>query len=513
MRPDDRARLTGPRVDAGGRAPYPRRIVTPSSARPFRSVAGASAALLAILACGAAAAPALAQRPALSATVRQYVAVDTDVVALTHVRVIDGTGAPAREDQTLVVRDGRIAALGPASSVRVPAGALVMDLAGKSVIPGLVMMHEHLFYPTGPMVYGNETWSFPRLYLAGGVTTMRTTGNTNGYGELATARAVDDGQLPGPWIDATGPYLQGAGNSFAQMYTLKDSADARRMVDFWADAGATSFKAYMNITRAELGAAVADVHARGMKITGHLCSVTYREAADLGIDDLEHGFFVSTDFVKDKRPDVCPGQLAGMAALNRVDPAGPAFTALVDTLIAHHVAVTSTLTVFETFTPGRPEPPGLDVLDPILKQQFETQYRGLQRDTTSLFVSLFKKDMAMELRFARAGGLLLAGTDPTGYGGVIPGFADQREVELLVEAGFTPPEAIRICTLDGATYLGIANRIGSLAVGKQADLVVVAGNPAANVSDIRNVEMVFRQGVGYDPRKLVASVQGRVGLF
>lgn len=502
-----------PRVDAGVRAAYPRRT-TMTSSRLFRPVAGVRAALLAgVASLALAAPPAAAQRPTLSATVRQYVAVDTDVVALTHVRAIDGTGAPAREDQTLVIRDGRIAALGPASSVRVPAGALVIDLAGKSVIPGLVMMHEHLFYPTGPGVYGNETWSFPRLYLAGGVTTMRTTGNTNGYGELATARAVDDGQLPGPWIDATGPYLQGAGNPFAQMYTLKDSADARRMVDFWADAGATSFKAYMNITRAELGAAIADVHARGMKITGHLCSVTYREAADLGIDDLEHGFFVSTDFVKDKQPDVCPGQLAGMAALNQVDPAGAAFGALVDTLVAHHVAVTSTLTVFETFAPGRPEPPGLDVLDPILKQQFETRYRGLQRDTTFIFRSLFKRDMAMELRFARAGGLLLAGTDPTGYGGVIPGFSDQREVELLVEAGFTPLEAIRICTLNGATYLGRADRIGSLAVGKQADLVVIAGNPAANVSDIRNVEMVFRQGVGYDPRKLVASVQGRVGLF
>ncbi|MEJ2218521.1 MAG: amidohydrolase family protein, partial [Gemmatimonadota bacterium] len=305
----------------------------------------------------------------------------------------------------------------------------------------------------------------------------------------------------------------GAGNPFGQMYTLKDAADAKRMVDFWADAGATSFKAYMLITRAELAAAIKEVHARGMKITGHLCSVTYHEAADLGIDDLEHGFFVSTDFVKDKKPDVCPGQRAGMEALDRVDPDSPRFMALVDTLIAHHVAVTSTLTVFETFTPGRRVPPGLDVLDPILKQQFEQTYQRIQKDTASIYPSLLREDMAMELRFARAGGLLLAGTDPTGYGGVIPGYSDQREIELLVEAGFTPLQAIKICTLNGATFLGRAHRIGSLAVGKQADLVVIGGNPAANVSDIRNVEMVFRQGVGYDPAKLIASVKGRVGLF
>ena len=119
----------------------------------------------------------------------------------------------------------------------------------------------------------------------------------------------------------------------------------------------------------------------------------------------------------------------------------------------------------------------------------------------------------MELRFARAGGLLLAGTDPTGGGGVIPGFSDQRQVELLVGSGFTPLEAIRICTLNGATYLGRADRIGSIAAGKQADLVVLRGNPAADIADIENVELVFKQGVAYDPAKLIASVAGKVGLF
>ncbi len=466
-----------------------------------------------LMALALTAAPAAAQRPTLSPAVRPYVAVDTPVVALTHVRVIDGTGAAAQEDRTVVIRDGAIVALGPTASISPPAGALVMDMTGKTVIPGLVMVHEHLYYPTGPGVYGNLTESFSRLYLAGGVTTMRTAGNVNGYGELAIAQATSAFQKPGPWIDATAPYLQGPGLGIGQMYALKDAEDARRMVRFWGDAGATSYKAYMHITRAELGAAVEEAHARGAKITGHLCSVTYREAADLGIDDLEHGFLVATDFVKGKQPDVCPGQNAGMAALNEVDPAGPEFGALVDYLVQRHVAVTSTLTVFETFTPGRPVPPGLDVLDPILREQFEQRFAQVRQSTRSIYATLFPKDMAMELRFARAGGLLIAGTDPTGYGGVIPGYSDQRQVELLVEAGFTPLEAIRICTLNGATYLGKADRIGSLAVGKQADLVVIGGNPAADISDIRNVELVFRQGVGFDPAKLIASVKGQVGLF
>jgi len=477
------------------------------------SFSACAAAVSAACVLAAAPEPTLAQRPTLSANVRQYVTIDTPTVVLTHVRVMDGTGSPAREDQTLVLRDGNIAAMGSAASVHVPAGAQVLDLTGKSVIPGLVMMHEHLFYPTGPGVYANLSESFTRLYLAGGVTSMRTAGNMNGYGELAIAHAIERGEKPGPWIDATGPYLQGPGLGFGQMHELKNADDARRMVSFWADAGATSFKAYMNITRAELRAAVEEAHKRGLKITGHLCSVTYREAVAAGIDDLEHGFLVATDFVPGKKPDVCPGQGTGMAEFAKVDPYSTEFKSLVADLIAHHVALTSTLTVFETFTPGQPMPPGLDVLDPILKQDFEQRYAATQRNAKSPFPALFAKDRAMELQFVRAGGTLIAGTDPTGGGGVIPGYSDQRQVELLVGSGFTPAEAIRICTMNGATYLGRANRIGSIAVGKQADLVVIGGNPAEKISDIRNVELVFKQGVGYDPAKLIASVKGKVGLF
>src|SRR3989475_4480130 len=454
---------------------------------------------------------ATAQRP-LSVAVKQYVAIDTPVVALTHVRVIDGTGAAPKEDQTLIIRDGNIVALGAARSTRVPDGAHVLDLTGKSVIPGLVMMHEHLYYPTGPGVYGADYVSFSRLYLAGGVTSMRTGGNVGGYADLNLAAAIKAGNQVGPWIDATAPYVNGP-SPFTQMYALKDSADARRFVAFWADAGATSFKAYMNITRAELAAAVDEAHRRGLKITGHLCSVTYREAADLGIDDLEHGFFVATDFVKEKEPDVCPGQKGGMPALSGFDPKSPEFTSLVQYLIAHHVAVTSTQTVFETVAPGRPATSGTDVLDPLLKTQYDEFNARVQQNTASPFAKLLPLDQAMELAFFRAGGLLLAGTDPTGGGGVIPGYSDQRQAELLVESGLTPLEAIKVCTLNGATYLGRADRIGSIAVGKQADLVVIDGNPAATIADIAHVTLVFKQGVGYDPAKLIDSVRGRVGLF
>mgnify|MGYP001554118793 CR=1 FL=1 len=452
-------------------------------------------------------------RPTLSPAVRQYVAIDTDVVALTHVRVIDGTGAPARADQTVIVRGGRIAALGDAATTPAPAGATVLDLTGKSVIPGLVMVHEHLFYPTGPGVYGNVAESFSRLYLAGGVTSMRTGGNMNGYGDIGLARAIDAGQKPGPWIDATAPYLEGPGLGLDQVHTLTGPDDARRMVDFWADAGATSFKAYMHITRAELGAAIKEAHARGLKVTGHLCSVTYREAAELGIDNLEHGFFVATDFVPDKTPDQCPGQAKGMAAVGALDPSSAPARDLIAELVRRHVALTSTLTVFETFAPGRPMPPGLDVLDPILRQHFEQLYASVQKNTTSPYGAILARARRLEVDFMRAGGLLLAGTDPTGGGGVIPGYSNQRELELLVESGLTPLEAIRVGTLNGATYLGRAKTVGSIAVGKQADLVVIDGDPSTDIADVRHVHLVFKQGVAYDPAKLIASVTGKVGLF
>ncbi len=455
----------------------------------------------------------LAQRPTLSTAVRAFVAVDTPVVALTHARVIDGTGAPARDDQTLIIRDGRIAALGNSRSVAVPVGAQTIDLTGKTVIPGMVMVHEHLFYPTGPGIYANLEESFTRLYLAGGVTSMRTGGNLNGFGDFGIKHDIDAGKKPGPWIDATAPYLEGPGLGLDQVHELTGTDDARRMVNYWADAGATSFKAYMHITRAELGAAIEEAHKRGLKVTGHLCSVTYREAAALGIDNLEHGFFVSTDFVTNKKPDECPGQGAGQTALGAADPNGDAVRSLIAELVRHHVALTSTLTIFETFVPGRALPPGLDVLEPLLRAQFEQRHTRIAADTSSTYGTLFAKARAMELAFARAGGLLLAGTDPTGGGGVVPGYSNQHELELLVESGFTPLEAIRIGTLNGATFLGRADRVGSIAVGKDADLVVVAGDPATRIADVRKVQIVFKQGVGYDPAKLVESVRGKVGLF
>lgn len=470
-----------------------------------------------------------AQQPAsLSPAVQKYVRVNAPKVVLEHVRVIDGTGRPPLENQNVIIEGGTITAVQPGADIAAASGATVLDLHGYSVMPGIVGMHNHLFYVARPdedsewhfetpVLVPQMTFSAPRLYLAGGVTTMRTTGSVEPYTDLNLRDAIDQAKLPGPHIDVTGPYLEGPNSYFLQMHQLSGPDEARQMVEYWADRGVTSFKAYMNITRAELKAAIDAAHQRGIKLTGHLCSVTYKEAAELGIDDLEHGFFVNTQLDPNKKPDVCSESM-GTYTLEHMPANSPEAKELIDTLVKHHVAITSTLPVFESGgIPGRP-PLQQRVLDVMTPEAREAYLYNRERPATlkppkADWPMLFKRDMELEHAFAEAGGLLLAGPDPTGNGGVVPGFGDQREIELLVEAGFSAVEAIKIATFNGAIYLGKQDRIGTIAAGKQADLLVIKGDPASHISDIENVEIVFKNGVGYDSQKLIDSVKGRYGEY
>jgi len=457
----------------------------------------------------------------LSPQVRGFVKVDAPVVALTHVRVIDGTGTAARDDQTVVMSKGKIESVSNAASANVPKDAQVVDLHGYSVIPGLVGMHDHMFYPMGDGIFGEMGFSFPRLYLASGVTTIRTTGALEAYTDLELKKLIDKGETPGPKIHVTGPYLEGPGSFAVQLHQLTGADDATKTVNFWLDQGVDNFKAYMFITPPELSAAVAAAHKRGAKVTGHLCSIGFREAAAIGIDDLEHGLLVDTEFFPWKKPGECPEKL-DYEFLSKLDvQSGPVHDTIVD-LVQHHVAVTSTLPVFEMSVPGRPtiQRRILDALSPdarsaLLNNKVRAGDANLIRQryhgASSPWAAAFEKEMEFEHAFVQAGGLLLAGLDPTGMGGVIAGFGDQREVELLVEAGFTPVEAIHIATANGAQYLGELDRIGTIAAGKQADLVVIKGDPSKKIEDIENVETVFKDGVGYDSAKLIESVRGVVG--
>jgi imidazolonepropionase-like amidohydrolase len=444
---------------------------------------------------------------------KPFVAFDDPVMALTHVRIIDGTGAPAREDQTIVIDHGKIASIGGA----VPAGARTIDFTGHTVMPGLVGMHEHLYYPIGggvPM-YPEMAYSFPRLYLAAGVTTARTAGSVEPFTDLKIKELIDTGKMPGPRLYITGPYLEGKGAFTPQMHELAGPDDAKRFVEYWAAQGATSFKAYMNITHAELQAAVDAAHKLGIKVTGHLCSIGFREAAAIGIDNLEHGLLVDTEFHPGKQPDVCPQNTRAEVA--RLDLNTAPVREMIADLVQHKVAITSTLAVFEAFDPERPplEQRFLDAVSPDAAVNYLSARAraGAGRGAaTGSAVAALKKESEFELAFVKAGGLLIAGADPTGNGGALAGFADQRNIELLVEGGFTPAQAIQVATSNGAKFLGEDARIGTVAVGKQADLVVVNGNPAARIADVRNVKWVLKDGVAYDSAKLLESVRGQAGL-
>jgi imidazolonepropionase-like amidohydrolase len=464
---------------------------------------------------------------ALGPQVRKYVAVGTPKVILEHVLVIDGTGAAPIPDQNIVIEGGKITAISAGTDRAPSEGTTILDLRGYSVMPGIVGMHEHLFCLTrpnfgadgssdSPGLFHPMSFSAPRMYLANGVTTLRTAGSVAPYTDLRLKQVIDRGVIPGPHLDVTGPYLEGATPSaFIAMYHLTGPEDARQTVAYWAERGVTSFKAYKNITREELSAAVKEAHRHGLKVTGHLCSVTYAEAAEIGIDNLEHGFQENTELDPDKKPDTCRDG-GGDYTLEHMAPGSPEAERLIALLVRHHVALTSTLPSLALSVEGKPplRPAVLQVLSPSLRDSY--LYAGNQpvnKPAQAKAALLLRRDMDLQRAFAAAGGLLMAGADPVGLGGNLPGFGDQREIELLVEAGFTPVQAIRIATLNGATFLGRQDRIGSLAAGKNADLVVMKGDPAVRIADIENVEIVFKDGVGYDTRKLLDSVKGRYGEY
>ncbi len=463
-------------------------------------------------------APVAAQRAgAFHGRVKQFVVHDAPRIRIDNVRVIDGTGQPAQAGQSLLVDSGRIVRMGPTATLANEPADTVIDGHGRSVMPGLVMLHEHLLFldsTADAPAYLSESLASPRAYLAYGATTIRTAGTFNGSDDLRVARGIRDGQFAGPDILVTAPFIEGEGSFAFQMTPISDPARARRIVDFWADEGATSYKIYMNVSRAVLAAAIEAAHARGLKVTGHLCSVTFHEAAALGIDQLEHGVIVATDFVADKRPDQCPAPGLSGNALLALQAGSPEMADLIATLVKHRVAVTSTLAVFAAGVVDWF--PGVDDLALLNeKSQFWALRTLAMRFRTpeqrARAARLLEAEMRFEKAFVAAGGTLVVGTDPTGWGGTLPGPGNHAALRLLVAAGFSPLEVIRIATAEGARTQGIDDRVGTLRVGKQADLLLVNGNPDEDIAQIGRIDLVFKDGIAFDPIRLRESVRGKIG--
>ncbi len=448
------------------------------------------------------------QAQEMSNRVKQFVALDAPAFALTNATVIDGTGAAARTGQTVLVENGRISEVG--SSVTIPSGFQRIDATGKTVIPGLIGIHNHTFYTTSQRrIQLDET--APMLYLASGVTTIRTTGSYAPYSEIELKQAIRAGQRVGPDMFITGPYLTG-GEGYTYMTRVRGAEDARRVVKYWAEEGVDWFKAYTMISREELKAAIEEAHAHGLKVTGHLCSVSFREAVELGIDNLEHGFFTNTDYDSDKPLDECPSDFR--ESLIDVDLKSPEIQATFKTMIDAGVEMTSTLAVYEMYVPNRPplEQRVLDAMSGEVQKEYLQTRSSIAEQNSAMWPQLFAKSQEFERAFVAAGGLLAAGVDPTGYGGALPGYGDQRNFELLIEAGFNAGEVVQIMSLNGAHVLGIDQNTGSIEAGKAADLVLINGDLNTNPALIRNVELVFRNGLGFDSAALIRAVEGRVGV-
>jgi len=457
-----------------------------------------------------AATPLAAQpRPAVTPAVRPFVSVDAPVVALTHVRLVDGTGAPARDDQTVIVRGARIEAVGPSARTRIPPGARVMDLAGHTVLPGLVSLHEHTYF--GGLRQTVPMNASAYLYLGFGVTTAMTAGSQLPEQEVELKRGIDTGQMPGPRLHIAGPYITAGTRRTGPFRGVDSPEEARRFVDEWAGKGATWFKV-MSGPRDVLRWTIDAAHARGLRVTGHLCAVTFVEAAQMGIDALQHGFITASEYVPGKQPDVCPRE--NQRAQADVDVQSPAVRESIRRIVASGTPVVSTLGVYESFIPGRArlDPRAMEMLAPETRAEVERNHATLDSSGFTVPQRLLTKMMAWERMFVEAGGLLAAGSDPWGTG-FLPGFGNLRNYELLVEAGFTPEQSIQIMTLNGARILGEDGRIGSVAAGKAADLVVIQGNPVATPSRIYEVTLVFRDGMGYDSGRLRDFARGKVGVF
>ena len=452
---------------------------------------------------------------------KKYIEYNDPITVFKNGLLIDGKGNTAKPHQTVIISNGKIDWVGDDAKAAIPKGANIIDLNGKAIMPGLVMLHEHMYisaHSIEPRYLNLKQlpFTFPRLYLAAGATTIRTCGSIEPYSDLRIKKDIDLGLFPGPNMELTAPYIEGKSTRFPQMNENKTPADAAAFVNYWADQGFTSFKAYMGVDKLTLKSAIDAAHKRNLKITGHLDIVTYKEAASLGMNNLEHGFMASTDFAFGKKENEPPAAGAAIKSLSNLDIQSDSVKQFIQFLIDKKMSITSSLAVFEGSTTTQPKP----IAEAVNAMSPDTRDFYLQRLVSAKsatgptdYDKAFAKAAKMEKLFYDMGGLLSVGTDPTGNGGTLAGYGNWRAIELLVEAdGFTPLEAIKIATLNGSIALGFDKTIGTIEPGKSADLLIIDGDPSKNISDIRKVLFVFKNGIGYNSKKLFESVKGKVGF-
>lgn len=433
-----------------------------------------------------------------------YLAFETGPVLIGNVELIDGTGAPARTSVDVLIADGHIAAVG--EGLAAPAGTRRVDGVGLTLIPGIVGAHNHTHIPGAPLLQQAAA----RLYLANGVTTIRTVGAASPLADLAMAEAADVGVAAAPRVSTSSPYVSGPGDAPVMVQPSSED-EARTFVRRWAEIGVGWIKLYRRVEPEIARAVIEEAHAHGLRVAGHLCSLTFAEAAEMGIDTIEHGLVSASDFVVGKPDGECvPGSVQAMAD---VDPDGAAAQAVYRALIENGTALVSTAAIVETRYPHRyqGEERVVRYLAPAFREAYDARQSLLAEEAaTAAPDGAFANALRFERAFYEAGGLLAAGLDPGRHN--LPGFGDQRNYALFLEAGFSPEEAVQVMTLNGAIVIGRQAELGSVEPSKRADLVLLDGVLSSDPSAITRPVLVFQGGQAFSPERLLSGLEGRVGL-
>lgn len=428
---------------------------------------------------------------------------DLRTIAFTNAFVVDGTGNPGKQSQTIIIENGIFKSVGNRAEVEIPEKATIFNLQGKTVIPGIIGMHNHLHIPGFPDVGAVAA----KLYLASGVTTIQTCGAAAPHKELDLSKQIARGNATGPDIIPSAPFITGSGGN-PNMVIAKNAEHLRDTMQYWLSQGIRWFKAYRNITPDHLQIVIDEAHKNNAKVRGHLCSVTFEEATKRGIDFIEHGLNSTSDFRTNKEYGVCSG---GREYIDEIIINSQKVRELQKLMIDNRVVLTSTLSVFEASVPNRAyaDDRSLQIMSPYLKSQYHQRRLRLDREINDLTRnSRLKRIMEFEYQYFKMGGLLCAGVDAGRH--VLPGFGDQRNYELLIEAGFSVEEAIQVMTGNGARALE-RNDIGTIQPGKRADFVILHGNLEKDTSVIKNVETVFKNGIKYKPDLILEAIQGQFG--
>jgi imidazolonepropionase-like amidohydrolase len=400
------------------------------------------------------------------------------VTAIMGGRLIDGTGRPPVEDSVVLLRGGKIVAAGAAASVPIPRGTEFVDAKGKSVLPGLWEMHAHF-----------EQVEWGPIYLATGVTTARDVGNEREF-IVAARDAIAAGRGIGPRLVMAG-VVDGSGPFSLGVIRVDTPEQAREQVQKYKAAGFQQIKIYSSVKPDILKVVTAEAHRLGMTVTGHIpFGMNAIQGIEDGMDQINHVEYITPLMVDSKS--------------QTIDPDAPNVKKIIKLLLDHHVVVDDTLALMEIILHPLDHPisgfePGILKVAPELKQALETM--GAAPAKAAQSAATFRAMETTVRVLHQAGVPIVAGTDQT-----VPGFSLDREIELHVQAGFTPMEAIQSATIVAARAMGMENDSGTIEVGKRADVILVDGNPLENISDIRKVSAVFAGGRMFQPAALWSSV-------